>query len=283
MTAMPASPTDDAPAHLTRLERYYDSVPRSGAKIESIGPFTLFVSTGMWPYYARPRLGLDRDITAPDVTTVRERQRALAVPEAFEWVVETTPSLSAAAREAGLEVQELPLLVHDGSPGVARPAPADVTIRRVRPEEFDLARILAVAAVAFGTAGTAVGPVGRAERDAKAAADPIVPARLRDRIREGLTVLYVAEDDEGPIASGAHQPVDDVTEIVGVATLPAARRRGLGADITAALLEDARAAGMATIFLSAADDDVARIYERLGFVRSGHAGLAGPPGAGSHA
>lgn len=277
MTAMPPSTADDP--RLVRLERYYDAAPRLGAQIEDIGPFTLFVSTGMWPYYARPRLGLERDIAAPDVMTVRERQRGIGVPEAFEWVVETTPSLSAAAREAGLEVQELPLLLHDGSRNAPPRVPAGVTIRRVRPEEFDMARLLAVATVAFGEAGTAIGSAGPVERDARAAADPIVPSRMRDRIRDGLTVLYVAEDDDGPIASGAHQPVDGVTEIVGVATLPAARRLGLGAAITGALLEDARLGGSDMIFLSAAGDDVARIYERLGFVRLGHAGLAAAPHA----
>ena len=280
MAAMPPRPTGDP--RFGDLERYYDAAPRASARPEDIGPFTLFISTGMWPYYARPRLGLDRDIVASDVTAVRERQRALAVPEALEWVVETTPSLLAAARDAGLQVQELPLLMHDGTPTIGAPVPAGVAIRRVRPEEFDLARIMAVATVAFGAEGTAVGTAGPAERDARATADPIVPPRFRDRLREGRTVLYVAEDDEGPIASGAHQPVDGVTEIVGVATLPAARRRGLGAAITGALLDDARATGLGTVFLSAAGDDVARIYERLGFVRIGHAGLASPPGDPGH-
>jgi len=54
-----------------------------------------------------------------------------------------------------------------------------------------------------------------------------------------------------------------------VATLPPPRRRGLGAAITGALVDDARAAGVETIFLSAAGDDVARVYERLGFEARG--------------
>lgn len=275
---VPPSPSDDA--ILTRLDRYLDAAPRSGAASEDIGAFTLFVSTGMWPYYARPRVGYEHAITARDVEAVRERQRSLAVPEAFEWVVETTPSMSAAARDAGLAVEELPLLVLDES---VTPKEVDAAgVRRVRAEEFDLARILAVASVAFANAGTAVSAIGAQERDAKAATDPIAPARIRERIRQGLTVLYVAEDDEGPVASGAHQPVEDVTEIVGVATLPSARRRGIGTAITAALVADARATGLQTIFLSAASDAVARVYERLGFVRVGHAGLASPPRVSSH-
>jgi len=81
---------------------------------------------------------------------------------------------------------------------------------------------------------------------------------------------------DGVVAVGSHQPVGGVSEVVGVATLPAARRRGLGAAVTAALVEDARRGGAEIVFLSAGDDDVARLYERLGFERVGTAGLAAP-------
>ena len=69
-----------------------------------------------------------------------------------------------------------------------------------------------------------------------------------------------------------------MTEIVGVATLPAYRRRGIGAALTAALADDAVRLGVGLIFLSAAGDDVAAIYERLGFRRVGFACEARPPG-----
>ena len=87
----------------------------------------------------------------------------------------------------------------------------------------------------------------------------------------------VAEDLDGPVASGVHQPVGDTTEVVGVATLPSARRRGLGAAVTAALVAHATASALDLVFLSAASDDVARIYERLGFRRVARAGIADAP------
>ena len=74
-------------------------MPRSAARVEEVGPFSLFVGTGAWPYYARPRLG--RQIHRGDIEAVRARQRELGVPEAFEWVHETTPSLLG-VRAAGL-------------------------------------------------------------------------------------------------------------------------------------------------------------------------------------
>ena len=49
--------------------------------------------------------------SAADITAVRQRQRELGVPEAFEWVHETTPDLLAVARSAGLDVLLAPLMV----------------------------------------------------------------------------------------------------------------------------------------------------------------------------
>ena len=57
---------------LGTLETYYDAAPRPSARTEEVGPFTLFLQAqpGGWPYYARARLGLDRDITVRDVEAV---------------------------------------------------------------------------------------------------------------------------------------------------------------------------------------------------------------------
>ena len=99
-------------------------------------------------------------------------------------------------------------------------------------------------------------------------------AAVRERMAAGLTVTIVAEDDDGVLAVGSHQPVAGVTEVVGVGTLPSARRRGLGAAVTAALVADARRAGAEIVFLSAGSDDIARVYGRLGFERVGTAGIA---------
>ena len=262
---------------LARLERFYDAVPRAGARIEEIGPFTLFISLGPWPYYARPRLGFVGPIEPGDVVAVRERQRQLRIPETVEWVVETTPSLAPVLRLSGMTVEEVPLLVLREHRSAA--LSGGYRLRRIQPDEPELDRVLAVAAVAFSNAGTATADVGVAERDLRAAADGGGDhTRLRERLANRSTVMYVAEDDRGPVASGAHQAVDGVTEIVGVATLPIARRQGLGAAITSALVEDALGAGIDTVFLSAASDDVARVYERLGFERIGRAGLAEPSG-----
>ena len=56
---------------------------------------------------------------------------------------------------------------------------------------------------------------------------------------------------------------------MGVATLPSARRQGLGAAVTAALVGDARDLGLRTVFLTASSEDVARVYAGIGFRRVG--------------
>jgi GNAT superfamily N-acetyltransferase len=223
------------------------------------------VGTGPWPYYARPRLGLDHTFTRADVEAVRARQRELGVPESFEWVHETTPSLLAVIDG---EVLEAPLMVLDALRASETPA----RVRILDADDEALAAARAVQDVGFAHGGTAPGPEGIRERDAALKRDLDF---LRDRIRRRLTVTAVAENEAGPIAAGAHQPVGAVSEIVGVATLPAVRRQGLGGAVTGALVEDALANGAQTVFLSAGSAEIARVYARLGFRRIGTACIAG--------
>ncbi|MFF8510985.1 GNAT family N-acetyltransferase [Streptomyces sp. NPDC015492] len=234
---------------LKRIETYYDAVPRSAARAEEFGPLTLFVREGPgWPYYARPSLGYEGEVTVADVDRVRARQRELGAPEAFEWVAETTPGLRAAVEASGLAVHEHPLMVLEGG-ALPVAGPEDVTVRMVGARDPFLASAVAAPYAAFG-----------------AEPGPEVVGQVADRITAGLTHLSAALDDTGTaLSAGQHQPVGGVSEVVGVGTVPAARRRGLGLAVTAALVADARSRGVDLVFLSASDGDVARLYGRLGF------------------
>jgi ribosomal protein S18 acetylase RimI-like enzyme len=268
---------------LERLERYYDAVPRATARTEEIGPFTLFVARHGWPLYARPRLGEAGPFTEADLARVRNRQAELGLPVAFEWVHETTPTLLPVARNCGLEILEGPLMVlHWKRAAVPGELPPEITLRTMAADDPALPAVAAVASVSFRAGGVDVGDGGPAERDAVAAAtsDSDLNA-LRDRIRAGRMVTVVAADAHGPIAVGSHQPVDDVTEIVGVATLPARRRRGLGAAVTAALVADAERRNIDIAFLSAGSEAVARVYARIGFSRVATACIASTPDSNS--
>ncbi len=262
---------------IERIDAFCDAVPRRRARADEHGPLVIFVPTGPgWPYYARPKRGARALITAAAIRAVRARQRELIIPESFEWIEQSAPEMAEAAAEAGLEVQTHPLMMLAGPPQV--PAlPPDVTVRIVTPDEAELDRIWAVPTVAFGHPGTAAGEAGVAERDKIAADyDGGTIAMLRERLRSGQSVLAAALGPDGPVATGSCQALDGVAEITGVGVLPAERRRGLGAAVTAALAADALDRGVQTVFLSASDEAVARVYARIGFREIGTAIIAEP-------
>ena len=258
---------------LDRIDAYCDAVPRPVTRAEDFGSLVLFVREGDgWPYYARPRRG-GPEPAAADVRRVRERQRELAIPESFEWIADVSPAMRAAATAAGVPPNDHPLMVHRGE---SVPAGRGLEIRLVDPEE-ELAELASVAPIAFANPGTAVGEAGEDElRKLVAARRPEADEALRARLRSGSAVLAVGYLDGRPVASGMHIPVGEVTEVVGVGTLPAARRRGFGAAVTAALVADARGRGAETVFLSAGSEEIARLYASLGFERIGTACIAEP-------
>lgn len=265
------------PRLVDRVEHYLDAVPRSRADVKAVGPFTLFRSRVTHPFYARPSLGWAAGYaTAADVAALRAQQRDLGLPETIEWVAEIAPDLSTACRDAGLRVSEHPLLVHHDP--LAVPVPDGLRIRRIdNPDDPVIPAAQVVARLAFASAGTDIGDAGPVERDV--VVENFAPESsedLRQLIRDGHSVLVVAEDEHGVLCSGGHNPVGDVTEIVGVGTVPSARRRGLGAAVTDTLVADAIRRGIEVIFLSADSDAVARVYERVGFARIGTACSAGP-------
>jgi ribosomal protein S18 acetylase RimI-like enzyme len=132
---------------------------------------------------------------------------------------------------------------------------------------------------AFHNAGTAAGDAGIAERDARLdAAKAEVESAVLDRLTAGqLRYAVVTVDDQpgaGAVGGGCYAPVGGVAELLGIGVLPAFRRRGLAAAVTHTLAADALARGTTTVFCSAGDDDVARVYAEIGFNRVGTACIA---------
>ena len=267
------------PGLLDCIERYFATAPLPDTRIEAAGALDVPVGDPGWPYPARPRPG-GGPVHADDVRAAVALQRNAGLPVALEWVVERAPEALPAAREAGLAVDELPLLVADDP--VELLLPAGVRLYLVGADDPELPRYEWVATVAFAHPG------GRADvGEAPVDTSPESAARtalLRERIAAGRTVMMVAVEDGEPVAVGSHQPVDldgtEVSEVVGVATLPRLRARGLGAALASALTAHARETAD-LVFLTAGDDDVARIYERVGFARLATTGVADVPGPDS--
>jgi len=267
------------PDLLERIERYYDAAPRSSARTEEVGGLTLFVPTDSpYPFYARPTLrpGTVTKVTPHDVATVLGRQRTLGVAQELEWVEETTPSLLPVAEAAGLQVGRYPLMVLDQPVAAASVTGTDVRV--LDADAADLPDVEAAIHVAFMNAGLDVGDAGTEARDElRASIDDATIAYQRRRIRDGRTVMVAARTADGVVGGGSHRPVGEVTELVGIGVLPAARRAGAGAAITARLVAEARGRGASTVFLSAGSDDVARTYARVGFRRVATACIATAP------
>lgn len=267
------------PGLLDCVERYFAAAPLPDARIATAGPLDVPLGDPAWPYPARPRPGAGA-VTADDVRTALQLQAGAGLPGAVEWIPELSPGTSAAAREAGLAVDELPLLV--AADPVDLLLPAGVRLYVVGADDPELPRYQHVADIAFGPPAPA--PEGE-PGEGSAGADHLAAGRtavLRDRIAAGRTVMMVAVENSEPVAVGCHQPIDldgtGVSEIVGIATLPRFRGRGLGAGIASALAAHARESAD-TVFLTAGDDDVARVYERVGFAWLGTSALAEPPTA----
>ncbi|MGB8649333.1 MAG: GNAT family N-acetyltransferase [Mycobacteriales bacterium] len=258
-------------AELADVDRYCDAVPRSAATVEDFGSLRLFVPTAQsfHSWYARPSGA--GPVTPDDLRAVLARQRELGLPQSLEWVQGRPSGLEQLAADTGLHVQRHPLLVASREELI--PFEPQIRVRLVRPDD-DLARVEAVATVAFRQGGTEIGTGGVESLDSAVDPDPERLALRAARVAAGHPTLVAAFVDGVPVARGSHTLIGDVTEITGVATLPAFRRQGLGSAVTAVLAEDAVRRGARLVWLSATDDAVARIYSTLGFREVGVACVA---------
>ena len=118
-------------------------------------------------------------------------------------------------------------------------------------EERDLADYIETQSRGFGDEGRGATPERIEE--------------LRTDIRLGNGVFLVRVGGEAVATGATIAPLDGFTELVGIATLPEHRRRGIAAALTALLADDAFARGAHSAFLTAADEDASRVYQRSGF------------------
>jgi ribosomal protein S18 acetylase RimI-like enzyme len=93
--------------------------------------------------------------------------------------------------------------------------------------------------------------------------------QLRRELASTTSVYLLALLDGERAGTGVSHTLEGAAEVVGVVTRADQRRRGVAATVTADLVSRAFAAGGDFVFLDAANEGAARIYEALGFKRFG--------------
>lgn len=94
---------------------------------------------------------------------------------------------------------------------------------------------------------------------------------FRKELTHPISIFLVAEDKAGVAGYGCAWVVVDEAHIVTVAISPERRRGGIGRQIVQRLMAEAQSRGAtcATLEVRATNEAALRLYESMGFVRSG--------------
>jgi GNAT superfamily N-acetyltransferase len=247
------------PANLIdRLQQVLRDAARSQYQAIAAPPFTIFINPhDLLPYqnYAIPDAPVAGD---PHVALAHLKSifAARARRARFEFIAEYAPELPAILRAAGfVEEGRYPLLTCTAAELREPPSPAGLSINTLDAAAPDAAihETLTINDRGFNIASNSA-----------FIAEDI--ARFRKMITTGRA--FSAYIDGEPVAGGMFTaPRDGLCELVGITTLPEWRGRGIAAALTAFMTRTAFALGVEIAFLSAADEQATRVYERVGYRR----------------
>jgi ribosomal protein S18 acetylase RimI-like enzyme len=241
---------------LAQLQQYLRASASRGRATARVGPFLITISESTdHPFlnYAIPDDG-----ARPGPDEVRALVAAFAargrVPR-LEYLEPSAPASLAALVAGGFAVEgRLQAMTAARASDVAAPAGYALAVPDT---DEDLTAMLDVQQAAYGQLGMTGAEQLAASRKSQAA---------------GAIVLAIRHDTTATIVGGGIATPPDgsgFTEIAGIAVADEHRRRGLATALAAGLTRRALVAGVRTAFLTPADDDVARVYERAGFERIG--------------
>jgi ribosomal protein S18 acetylase RimI-like enzyme len=242
---------------LERIQRYVRRNVALRRTVIAFPPFTLFLH----PTDTTPEANF---ATLDQTTHLDELPRKLAAvlrefdahhrSGAFQFVGEIPDPLDPALRAAGFaEHRHEPIMIC--TPDLFRPIPPASGIRMATLDSssaLDLVRV-SLETNEWGFDPSFQGHLTDAETET-----------YRARLVEARAFLaYLAEE---PVGAGMFDPpVDGVTELVGITTVMPFRRRGVATALTARALSEAFSRGIELVFLTTANEDARRVYQRLGF------------------
>jgi ribosomal protein S18 acetylase RimI-like enzyme len=229
-----------------------------GRAVARFGPFEALIDLGsdmIWLNYAVPVAPIaDRAAALAALDELKIHFRTHRRRPRFEFNAAPWPGLPALLEEAGLTLQERQPLMVCMPADLRRVAAPGVTVLLLDADtpDADFVALWQIQAEAFGSPGSAP-DVARIQRQ-------------RERLRVGQSALALAMLDGAPAGAAELLPDDaGVTELVGVATQAAMRRRGVAATLSAALTAAHFARGGQVAWLSAADAAAQSTYARVGY------------------
>jgi ribosomal protein S18 acetylase RimI-like enzyme len=249
-----------------KVNGYLHGNARSRAVNEACGPFHIGFDAGNanpFMNYAVPEAGAV--VTSEDIEALLAAFARRERTPRLEFAPGGAPGAEEALLAAGFEVQQrLPFMVVTAAelvgPGVVDGF--EVVVLDKSATDAELRGVALSQREAFGESD---GP----QDDADFSDDVI---GLRKVVDSGkfMTLARGAEGSAAagvPIACGSSGPaISGTTEIGGVGTRPAFRRRGAGAAVTAALARHLlEVAGLDCVWLSPAGPDQERLYASIGF------------------
>lgn len=228
---------------IMRLQAFLRAVAAPGREVVEIPPFTAYFHPNdrlKYLNYAIPADGAELDDASVERLREAFRQRN-ALPR-LEWIDEAAPGVSAALEQSGMREELRTPLMTLAPDELTEPDVDGASVAVAEPG--DLREVADIQHVAFGGE-----PLAADEQ-------PPTPS--------GGAVLARIEGEA--VSAAAWTPVfDGHSEIVGVATAEAWRRRGLAGLVTAAAARAAFEAGASTCVLSPGDETALRVYARAGF------------------
>jgi predicted GNAT family acetyltransferase len=224
-----------------RIQQYLRSVVAREREPNPAGGFVLYLHpTDPHPFlnYAIPSQGAtDWDATE----LIRVAQMYNRVPR-LEYLESCFPSLAAALSAQGFGLEARHRLMTCSADAI-NASPMEFEIQRVAADSALVPAMLTVTRGAFGE-----GPPDDSEL-------------------AGWDGRAVAALVGGEVVGGARWTavIDEMSEIAGVGVAYNARRRGIGAALTAAAARGAFAEGASLVLLTPGSDATARVYARAGF------------------
>ena len=228
-----------------------------GTELRSFGPFRAIIpgenQAGGWVTIVDGRV-TERETTAA-IADLRDAFNERKTPLEIEYNEALLPRVGAWLDAAGFTLAERNPLMACRPEGFKPFAAGGVTLQQLTPSS-EAADMQVFQTIRWTDGGEQDGPIPTVDQ-------------VRQELASLSTVYLLAWLDGEAAGTGVSHALNKVGEIVGVVTRTDKRRRGIAATVTSELVARLFAAGGDFVFLDAANEPAARVYERLGFRRFG--------------